>query len=160
MMGKTRRIKLEQTKYFQMSNISLNLVPYLNRFSAPARSLSSLLISWLSLDRLFCSFPRHVATRGSDPWKHTRQLEAQPKKNNQTNNSIQTRALSRTQRKGRAQPVGGAGQYKAGADARYRAVVNIMSASLRSLGRRLHLKFFRSSRSALGLRKGRGRVTT
>lgn len=40
---------------------------YLKRFSAPARSRSSLLISWLSLLRLFCSFPLQVATLGSEP---------------------------------------------------------------------------------------------
>ena len=42
---------------------------YLNRFSAPALSISSLLMSMLSLDLLDCSLPRHVAARGSDPCK-------------------------------------------------------------------------------------------
>ena len=42
---------------------------YLNKFSAPARSISSLLISMLSLLRLDWSLPRHVAALGSEPWK-------------------------------------------------------------------------------------------
>lgn len=41
----------------------------LNRFSAPARSRSSLLISWFNLHRRLCNLPRHVAARGSEPWK-------------------------------------------------------------------------------------------
>ena len=42
---------------------------YFNRFSAPALSISSLLMSMLRLDLLDCSLPRHVAARGSDPCK-------------------------------------------------------------------------------------------
>merc|ERR550519_2485419 len=42
-------------------------VEALNRFSAPDLSISSLLISMFSFERLFWSFPRHVAARGSEP---------------------------------------------------------------------------------------------
>ena len=40
---------------------------YLNRFSAPDLSMSSLLICMLSFDLLVCSLPRQVAARGSEP---------------------------------------------------------------------------------------------
>ena len=40
---------------------------YLNRFSAPDLSMSSLLICMFSFDLLVCSLPRQVAARGSDP---------------------------------------------------------------------------------------------
>ena len=40
---------------------------HLNRFSAPDLSISSLLISMFSFERLFWSLPRHVAARGSEP---------------------------------------------------------------------------------------------
>uniref|UniRef100_A0A2H1WBF4 SFRICE_005195 n=1 Tax=Spodoptera frugiperda TaxID=7108 RepID=A0A2H1WBF4_SPOFR len=47
----------------------------LNKFSAPARSRSSLLISWLSWQRLVCSRPRQVATRGSEPWNKRSRMD-------------------------------------------------------------------------------------
>ena len=41
---------------------------HLKRFSAPDLSINSLLISRFSFDLFDCSFPLHVAARGSEPW--------------------------------------------------------------------------------------------
>ena len=40
---------------------------HLKRFSAPDLSINSLLISRFSFDLFDCSFPLHVAARGSEP---------------------------------------------------------------------------------------------
>ena len=50
------------------------LKTHLNRFSAPARNISSLLISMLSLERLLCNLPRHVAALGSEPCKQEKKM--------------------------------------------------------------------------------------
>ena len=50
---------------YSRNHIILNT--YLNRFSAPDRSISSLLISMFNFDLFDCNFPRHVAARGSEP---------------------------------------------------------------------------------------------
>ena len=54
----------------QQCTMYVKSVTYLNRFSAPLLSMSSLFISIFNLERFDCNFPRHVAARGSEPWKH------------------------------------------------------------------------------------------
>ena len=53
--------------YEDLVNNEMSARTYLNKFSAPERSISSLLISMFSFDRFDWSFPRHVAARGSEP---------------------------------------------------------------------------------------------